>query len=400
MNTFKPRLSGIIILIATAVFVLALAANEGAGGGNNSDGKPTPDNTWYDNTSTSFSLSTAEQLAGLAALVNSGTDGFSGKIISLAKNIDLSAYKSDEGWTPIGKGANKFRGTFDGNGNKISNMTVISCGGGGFFYSLDSATVKNLGLEDVKISCGKINIFDLSGIPFPVGGVAAVLENGSTVSNCYVSGSLDGNLIVGGVAGEVGSGSTVNNCYATAEVYGTDYVGGVAGIVHSSGSVSNCAALNQVILQSSDSSNLARVAGGNNLITYTYSARWSKICGRTATDNRLISTIQNAIPSMDWLAKTDNRLIRSVQNAICGLVGEKKSNYGILAGNAAWDSMTVLRKRTPISDSNLDGTGISTATIQADGSIGARFTAEGGWTTENGKLPGFGAATELPVHLR
>jgi hypothetical protein len=39
-------------------------------------------------------------------------------------------------------------------------------------------------------------------------------------------------------------------------------------------------------------------------------------------------------------------------------------------------------------------------TIQSDGTLGGRFTAADGWTTQNGKLPGlFGKPVEMPAHL-
>jgi len=37
---------------------------------------------------------------------------------------------------------------------------------------------------------------------------------------------------------------------------------------------------------------------------------------------------------------------------------------------------------------------------KADGTLGCRFTTANGWTIVNGKLPGFGAAVDLPEHLK
>ena len=45
--------------------------------------------SWYNETSTEFEISTAEQLAGLAELVNNGND-FSGKTILLTADIVLN----------------------------------------------------------------------------------------------------------------------------------------------------------------------------------------------------------------------------------------------------------------------------------------------------------------------
>ena len=70
----------------------------------------------------SYSISTAEELAKLAGMTNSGK--IQGGSFYLADNIDLSAYKTGEGWTPIGTDANPFRGSFNGNGYVISNLYI------------------------------------------------------------------------------------------------------------------------------------------------------------------------------------------------------------------------------------------------------------------------------------
>ena len=80
----------------------------------------TPNYTWYgDGTASSFSIANADQLAGLANLVN-GSDlanssqsaavDFNGKTITLTANLDLAThygqgvtgFNSGKGWIPIG----------------------------------------------------------------------------------------------------------------------------------------------------------------------------------------------------------------------------------------------------------------------------------------------------------
>ena len=48
----------------------------------------------------------------------------------------------------------------------------------------------------------------------------------------------------------------------------------------------------------------------------------------------------------------------------------------------------------------INGADITSQEIKADGKIGGRFTSANGWTTEDGKLPGFGATNPLPAHLQ
>ena len=64
---------------------------------------------------------TVASYASLAAFrdaVNSGTS-FAGQTVELQYNIDLAGIS----WTPIGTSANPFRGTFDGNGKTINNLS-------------------------------------------------------------------------------------------------------------------------------------------------------------------------------------------------------------------------------------------------------------------------------------
>jgi hypothetical protein len=49
---------------------------------------------------------------------------------------------------------------------------------------------------------------------------------------------------------------------------------------------------------------------------------------------------------------------------------------------------------------NQNGLNITAAEIQEDGTLGGRFTTANGWATQNGKLPGFGAARDMPDYIR
>jgi len=102
------------LLIAALLFAALPAGTAKAQAG-------TPDTTWYSSGSSPYMLTTADQLAGLAQLVNNGTDSFSGKTIQLDADISLSAYAD---WTPIGTSTNPFKGTFDGQNHTISDLTI------------------------------------------------------------------------------------------------------------------------------------------------------------------------------------------------------------------------------------------------------------------------------------
>ena len=89
----------------------------------------TSDTGWYNESDSTFEISTAEQLAGLAEKVNEGVD-FSGKTITLTADIDLGGKE----WTPIGDGSrlssistgNSFDGKFIGGDHTITGLTISS----------------------------------------------------------------------------------------------------------------------------------------------------------------------------------------------------------------------------------------------------------------------------------
>ncbi|MCL1981582.1 MAG: hypothetical protein FWG53_00625 [Clostridiales bacterium] len=78
----------------------------------------TLDSSWYNDIDLEFEINNADQLAGLAQLINDGTDDFHGKTITLSADIDLSEY---------GKGWNDGKGwKCDSNNGRRVESTVIS----------------------------------------------------------------------------------------------------------------------------------------------------------------------------------------------------------------------------------------------------------------------------------
>lgn len=140
----------------------------------------------------------------------------------LMNDIDMTG----EIWTPIGdlNATVGFTGTLDGNGYVIKNLSTDIDRGGGLFALLGSqdgsatATVKNLGLDNINITGGQL------------GGLAAV-SGYATISNCYVTGTItereDANaFFAGGLIG-TGAYNTIVNCYVDATVTSVaGYAGG------------------------------------------------------------------------------------------------------------------------------------------------------------------------------
>ena len=197
-----------------------------------------------------YEISTAEQLAGLAALVNGtakDTEGnpiaavnFSGKTIKLTADIDLG----NQAWTPIGNGSSSFAffGTFDGDGYTISGLNVPDANAPGLFGCI-FGTVQNL------IVKGSVTVGDEAdgGDYGEAGGV--VCDNNGTVQNCGFYGSVNDELGLdaGGVAG--GGYGRVLNCW----YYMTDKSPSVS-------VVSVCTATNCVVISSSGAMTAAKLA--------------------------------------------------------------------------------------------------------------------------------------------
>lgn len=185
----------------------------------------TTDTSWYENNkdATEFSIGTAAELAGLAKLVNDGTN-FSGKTIKLTKDIRLNEQDVPTGgheWTPIGKYARRakkpFSGTFDGQGHTISGLYInLSNRSGNLYQGLfgycSGGIVQNLivtGSVAVTVSTG-------ASIQY-VAGIVGCGVNLSAVKNGGFYGTINVANKIGPCTNENGGvlGCTLSNGNAT-----------------------------------------------------------------------------------------------------------------------------------------------------------------------------------------
>ena len=231
----KKRIGSLLLILALCFTLLPTAAFA-ADSTDAWDG--TADTSWYTDheTDTEYHFTTAEQLAGLAQLVNDKTASvsFKGKTIYLNNDLDLSGYQ----WTPIGNGSNfgrYFAGTFDGQYHKIMNLLHHSTGdelirNGLFGVVSDGGTLKNLLVIDADIASNDGSL---------LAGILADWVNGGTVENCYTSGKIENNVgskFVGGLIGQCTWSTQVKGCGSDATVISTesneddvDTVGGLIG---------------------------------------------------------------------------------------------------------------------------------------------------------------------------
>ena len=169
-------------------------------------------------------IESATDLANFADSVNGGTS-YSGKIVYLTKDIDLSG----RAWTPIGSSTNPFDGTFDGRGFTISGLTILSdltpsLSHIGLFGYTYGATIRNLTLKLVNI--------DYNSTAVSIGALVGCAKE-TNIFDCATFGSVktNGNANIGGIAGDLDVFGTMSNCYSYARVDGaySSYVGGLVG---------------------------------------------------------------------------------------------------------------------------------------------------------------------------
>ena len=228
----KKRIGSLLLILALCFTLLPTAAFA-ADSTDAWDG--TADTSWYTNheADTEYNITTAEQLAGLAQLVNAypGTTNFAGKTFYLKNDLDLSGHE----WISIGTvlGGDcpeySFCGVFDGQGHVISNLYSHESYIKGadeshnllrnaLFGSVYNGEVKNLGVADAEIwidpkddsAAGKGILVDWMGK--------------SKITNCWTSGSIcSGSKMeknIGGIVGVTVQGCTISGCYSTATLTG------------------------------------------------------------------------------------------------------------------------------------------------------------------------------------
>lgn len=198
---------------------------------------------WYDSSKSEYSLSSAADLAGLAFLVNN-KNNFEGKEIKLANNIDLL----DKAWMQIGNAATSFRGTFDGNGKKISGLTNALFAGlaqdsvvknltlnvninkelltenfGALALKADGATIQKVSIA------GNIAIEDVASSVDKAAGLIGDFSN-SKMADCTseikitVTKTADTAILVSGMVAFMGNYSCIQNCSFSGEISATSNV--------------------------------------------------------------------------------------------------------------------------------------------------------------------------------
>ena len=229
----KKKLLSLLLALCLAMTLVPMSAFAEETAADSWDG--TADTSWYTDApdASEYHISTVEQLAGLAQLVNAdpGTTNFAGKTFYLENDLDLSGHE----WISIGTSSGgdcpqySFCGVFDGQGHVISNLYSHESYIEGadeshnllrnaLFGNVYNGEVKNLGVANAEIwidpkddsAAGKGILVDWMGK--------------SKITNCWTSGSIySGTKIeknIGGIVGVTVQGCTISGCYSTAILTG------------------------------------------------------------------------------------------------------------------------------------------------------------------------------------
>jgi hypothetical protein len=311
-----------------------------------------------DSEASACEIASAQDLLGFSDFVNDEGNDTEGKHYKLAGDIDLSG----RAWAPIGSSDDTpFKGAFDGGGKKISNLSYDLNGSryAGVF-GVVSGTVKNLGVINVSIyGQGEYGV-DADGEADTyayAGGVAGYLVAGATITDTYTTGTISViGSYAGGIAGNVYG--EIRNSYSTASVIGSWGVGGIAG--RNEGEIENCLALNSSIGSGGGGiggGQQQQGAAGFGRVSGTFMYGWS---GGYENNNYAYQNIGGNYCG-------DGRYCRDV-------------DYLYPSDNAATTSLSQIK-------------------TLMENFVDVYWSESGLWVAENGKLPGFGAAEDLPAHM-
>lgn len=264
LQLFPRAARTLLLMVAITLAPMAVGGAELSGSWSDEANRNTSWGSDYE-TATSFTVNSEADLAQLAYLVNNGSD-FSGKTITLAKDLDLSAHE----WVSIGcfDETNKiyysFKGIFDGGNYSISGMTINkpSANVQGLFGTIDNGAI----IQDVILTSGSVTGH------VSVGGIVGEIKNGNTacqIINCHVlpGVTISGYRYVGGIAGY--QYGTISGCSSGASANAQECCGGLIGSLNKPESTPESTSLVNCFYYGPDKADKGYAIVGNNLSTNT-----------------------------------------------------------------------------------------------------------------------------------
>ena len=249
-------------------------------------------------------ISSAEQWIALANVKDEPTGGTDSpnrqqvewsKNYRLANDIDFSTLSAaDQTKTKsIGTVTYPFMGEFDGNGHKITGLTLSNSDSGLFWYTGATAYIHDLTIEGANVlfsdnaavlahnnygrieNCAVVNTNITADTGAVLGGM--VSRNYGIIRSSYVQGGTltSNSLTATGHAGFVGANETgglIEGCWTSMAVNTTsEYAGGFVGLGYG-GTIRNCFALGNVSARGYSGGFIGRYVFGGNVTENCYAA--------------------------------------------------------------------------------------------------------------------------------
>lgn len=235
----------------------------------------------------------------LEAAKNGGT-------VKLLRDVELTGT-----WAPVGDSSTPFKGTFDGDGHKITGLKITSGSYIGLFgYVGEGATIKNVNLVGA-------NVFGVKR----VGALIGQIMGNATVSNCtvdstsHVTGS-DSNT--GGLIGEAAGTITVtlenliNNASVTNTENGPSRAAGIIAQVTSGANVTitNCVNNGAITTNNGYAGGIVAAKQGNSKVSFKNCSNVGTLTGNYT--GRLIAWLVGG----NWLSMTNSGDVRTAIGAV------------------------------------------------------------------------------------
>ncbi len=231
--------------------------------------------------------------------------------VVLCADIDLKGFD----WVAVGTNSDRFKGTFDGNGNTISNLKINKPDANyqGLFGATSGAIIQNVTLKNVDVK-GKI----------ATGGLVGADGSGSTITNCTVSGNVEGTgSYTGGLVGA--NAGTISNCTSSCNVESTgSYTGGLVGLNNESSKISYCNSSCNIIGNGDRTGGLIGFNGNNSEISYCISS--GNVTGNGNFTGGLIGSNHNS-STISYCNSTSDVTGNGTRTG--GLVGQNYNNSKI-----------------------------------------------------------------------
>ncbi len=233
----------------------------------------TADTSWYDSKADSFSIDSAEALAGLAELVNAG-DPMTGKSFYLERDLllnDIGNYESWDteppvnNWECIGSAEETpFDGIFYGQGNTICGLyqkTMMESGlhVPDFYGGLFGIITENAEVSGIDCHYSYVHLENAAVLPegtvyalsSPYAGGICGLNEGGSIADCHFDGTVislaasneraSNSAFAGGICGRSNADSRITNCSNRGTIFASyvseehdfirvmSYAGGICG---------------------------------------------------------------------------------------------------------------------------------------------------------------------------